>query len=53
MHSIWLVLVLSVFSSSARAGTLGDLTYEVADGQVTITDCDEAARGDLAIPSQI
>jgi len=53
MHSIWLVLVLSILSSSVRAGTLGDLTYEVADGQVTITDCDEAARGDLAIPSQI
>ena len=39
MHSIWLVLVLSFLSCSVRAGTLGDLTYEIADGQVTITDC--------------
>ena len=53
MHSIWLVLVLSVLSSSVRAGTLGVLTYEIADGQVTITDCDLAAEGELAIPGEI
>ena len=53
MHSIWLVLVLSVLSSSVRAGTLGDLTYEIADGQVTITDCNEAAAGELVIPAEI
>ena len=53
MHSIWMVLVLSILSSSASAGTIGDLTYEIADGEVTITDCDEAARGELVIPAEI
>ena len=53
MHSIWLVLVLSVLSSSVRAGTLGDLTYEITDGQVRITDCNEAAESELVIPAEI
>ena len=53
MHSIWLVLVLSVLSSSVSAGTLGDLTYDIADGQVTITDCNEAAAGELVISGLI
>ena len=53
MHSIWLALVLSVLSSSVRAGTLGDLTYEIANGEVTITDCDQNSMGNLEIPPQI
>ena len=53
MHSIWLVLVLSVLSPSASAGTLGDLTYEIADGQVAITDCIGSAEGELVIPAEI
>ena len=53
MHSIWLVLVLSVLSSSVRAGTLGVLTYEIADGQVRITDCRQSIRGELVIPNEI
>ena len=53
MHSIWLVWVLSVLSSSARAGTLGDLTYRITDGEVTITECDIVAEGDLVIPNEI
>ena len=53
MHSIWLVLVLSVLSSSVSAGTLGDLTYEIADGEVAITNCNEAAEGELVIPNEI
>ena len=53
MHSIWLVLVLSVLSSSVRGGQIDDLSYEIVDGQVAIIDCDESAKGDLAIPSQI
>ena len=53
MHFTWLVLVLSVLSSSVRAGTLGDLTYSISDGQVTITDCNEAAQGELVIPAEI
>jgi hypothetical protein len=48
-----LVLVLSVLSSSVRAGTLGDLTYSISDGQVMITDCNEAAQGELVIPAEI
>ena len=53
MHIIWFVLVLLVLSSSIRAGTLGDLTYAIADGQVTITGCDRAAAGKLEIPAEI
>ena len=53
MHSIWLVLVLSVLSSSASADTIGDLTYEIADDQVVITDCSRTAGGELVIPSEI
>jgi len=53
MHSIWLVLVLSVLSSSVSGGTLGDLSYEIVDGQVTITDCNEAAEGELVVPDKI
>ena len=53
MHSIWLVLVLSILSSSVRAGTLGDLFYEIADGEVTITDCKIWAEGELVIPAEI
>ena len=53
MHSIWLVLVLSILSSSVRAGTLGDLTYEIADGQVAITGCRGSAEGELVIPNEI
>ena len=53
MHSIWLVLLLSVLSSSVRAGTLGDLTYEIADGEVAITSCDRSAEGDLELPAEI
>ena len=53
MYSICIVLALLISSSSVSAGTLGALTYEIADGQVTITDCDERARGELVIPSEI
>ena len=53
MYSIWLLLVLSALSSSVCAGTFGDLTYEIAHGQVTITDCDGAAAGEVVIPDEI
>lgn len=29
------------------------LSYEIRDAGVTITDCDEAAEGDLEIPAEI
>ena len=53
MHSIWLVLVLSILSSSVTAGTLGDLTYRTVRGERWIEDCRESAEGELVIPSQI
>ena len=53
MHSIWLVLILSILSCSVTAGTLGDLKYEIADGQVAITDCKTLAEGELVIPNEI
>ena len=53
MHSIWLVLLLSVLSSSVSAGTLGALTYKITEGQVAITDCGIWASGDLEVPAQI
>ena len=36
-----------------HAASLDDLTYTTADGKVTITDCDEAATGELVIPQTI
>ena len=39
-------------STSASAETYGDLTYEVRDGKVTITDCDKSATA-VEIPSEI
>ena len=35
------------------AGTSGIYTYEIANGEVTITDCDESASGAIEIPSTI
>ncbi|MDA7883738.1 hypothetical protein N9A90_02700 [Akkermansiaceae bacterium] len=32
---------------------LDDLTYTTTDGEVTITDCDNAATGELIIPETI
>ena len=36
-----------------HAASLDDLTYTTTDGEVTITDCDEAATGELVIPATI
>ena len=36
-----------------HAADLSDLTYTTADGKVTITDCNEAATGELIIPDTI
>ena len=36
-----------------HAASLADLTYTTTDGKVTITDCDEAATGELVIPDTI
>ena len=48
--------VLSLFLFTALplyAADLSDLTYATTDGKVTITDCDEAAGGELVIPDTI
>jgi hypothetical protein len=36
-----------------HAASLDDLTYTTTDGEVTITDCDETATGELVIPDTI
>ena len=41
------------FTLSASAAGLEDLTYEIVNGEVTITGCDENAAGELVIPSEI
>ena len=47
-------LLLSLFGClSLYAADLSDLTYTTTNGEVTITDCDEAATGELAIPDTI
>ena len=43
----------TVLRSNGRTGMFGALNYEIADGLVTITDCDGAVEGDLEIPAEI
>jgi hypothetical protein len=40
-------------SSFTKAADLSDLTWTTTDGELTITDCDEAANGELVIPDTI
>jgi len=47
------VLVFSVLSLSINADTHGDLTYKIANSQVSITDCKTSFTGDLVIPDEI
>ncbi len=47
-------LALFLFASlTLYAADLSDLTYTTTGGEVTITDCDEAATGGLVIPNTI
>ncbi len=51
-----LVISLSVFfggTVTAGAETYGVLTYELKDGKITITGCDENASGEVVIPAEI
>lgn len=48
-----IMIVAAVPMIEASAKTSGNLTYEVKDGEVTITDCKESASGKLTIPSKI
>ena len=41
------------FSLSASAAGLEVLTYEIADGEVTITGCDKSTSGEVVIPGTI
>ncbi|MDB4775165.1 leucine-rich repeat protein [Akkermansiaceae bacterium] len=47
------LMTLLLLALGVNAASLDDLTYTTADGKVTITDCDEAATGELVIPSVI
>lgn len=51
----FLLLCVSLFAFAATgawAGTYGDLTYEIPDGEVTITDC-KASATEVEIPATI
>ena len=48
--------LLALFSFAflpLHAASLDDLTWTTTDGEITITDCDEAASGELVIPDTI
>ena len=52
------VMILSLFSgmgvvSVAEDGILSYLTYEIRNGEVTITDCDDSVSGNIVIPGKI
>ncbi|MGN0543576.1 MAG: leucine-rich repeat domain-containing protein [Acutalibacteraceae bacterium] len=42
-----------IFAEKAEAATYGVLSYEITDGEVWITDCDESISGELVIPDKI
>ena len=47
MLSILCILIFGAVNASAA--TYGDLTYEISDGEVSITGCDTNASGELFI----
>ena len=54
MKSLPALLAILVFAFlPIHAASLADLTYTTTNGKVTITDCDEAATGELVIPNTI
>ena len=48
-----IAVVLLIAVPSLRAASLEDLTWITAGGGITITDCEEAASGELVIPNTI
>ncbi|MGN0542106.1 MAG: leucine-rich repeat domain-containing protein [Acutalibacteraceae bacterium] len=42
-----------IFADKAEAATYGVLKYKISNGEVTITNCDKSASGELAIPDEI
>ena len=54
MKPLQVLLALFAFAFlPLHAADLSDLTYTTTDGEVTITDCDTAATGELIIPDTI
>ncbi len=51
------LLVVLLFGSliplPANAASIGDLTYSITNGNVTITDCNTSASGEMIIPETI
>ncbi len=45
--------LMGVFTFSASAATSGYYTYEVTDGEATITAVDTAISGDVTIPDTL
>ena len=48
-----LIALVSCVSLPLFAADLSDLTYTTTDGELTITDCNEATAGELIIPDTI
>ncbi len=48
-----LLSMLAVYAFPSSAATYGNLTYEIEDGKVTITDCNGYITGALSIPAEI
>ncbi len=46
-------LFVCVFMLTANAGTYGDLTYSISNGEVTITGCSDYYVTDIIIPDKI
>ena len=45
--------IVATFSSPLHAAGIGDLTWTTTDGEVTITDCNQGAAGEMVIPQTI
>ena len=50
---LMVVLVVGIFSTTAKAAKEGDYTYTVANGEATITYFTRSVSGDLTIPSTL
>ena len=53
LFGVLLILCLALIPMKTQAATEGYLTYEIENGEVTITDCDEDAYGKIVIPDTI
>ncbi len=50
---LMVVLAVGIFSTNAKAATEGVFTYEIANDEATITDCNTSATGELVIPQTL